>query len=79
MENATVEARSAAQVGAAERAGRGSVTLEEGRRKQVAAAAEAAERRAVEEAQRGLGLLDAVARREELAGRWYGRFVRRMP
>ena len=25
------------------------------------------------------GLLDAVARREELAGRWYGRFVRRMP
>ena len=43
------------------------------------AGADAAERRAVEEAQRGLGLLDAVTRREELAGRWHGRFVRRMP
>ena len=67
VENATVEARSVAQVGAAERAGRGSVTLEEGRRKQVAAAAEAAERRAMEEAQCGIGSLKAVARRYELA------------
>ena len=53
-------------MGAAERAGRSSVSLDKGRRKQAAAAADAAERRTVEAAQLEIGRPEAVARREQL-------------
>ena len=53
-------------MGAAERAGRSSVSLDKGRRMQAAAAADAAERRTVEAAQLGIGRPEAVARREQL-------------